>query len=271
MGDDARLDGRVLVITGGASGIGRATARRLVADGARVVLGDVDVDGLRRAEAELGDGCVTVEVDVRREADVERLVAYAVEHFDHLDGAVACAGVGGFGPIVDTPVDEWSRVLDVNLTGSFLTLKHAAAALVGASRPGVVVLVASINAHQPAIGLAAYCASKAGVVQLVRTGALELGPAGIRVCGVAPGLVDTPLTEFTRAIPGLREEYLDNTPLGRIGTPDDVAAAIGFLVSDDAAWVSGETLVVDGAESTRRYPDIAGRLADAGRNADPGP
>src|SRR6056297_2531632 len=141
MGDADRLDGRVLVITGGASGIGSATARRLVDHGARVVLGDVDVDGLREAERELGDACASVEVDVRREADVERLVAYAVEHFGGIDGAVACAGVGGFGPLVDTPVEEWTRVVDTNLTGSFLTLKHTAAALVRSNRPGVVVLV----------------------------------------------------------------------------------------------------------------------------------
>ncbi|HSL59311.1 MAG TPA: SDR family NAD(P)-dependent oxidoreductase [Acidimicrobiales bacterium] len=263
MGTEDERGGRVAVITGGASGIGFATARRLVGDGARVVLGDVDVDGLRRAEEELGSACVTAEVDVRREADVERLVAYAVEHFGAVDAAVGAAGVGGFGPLVDTAVDEWSRVVDTCLTGAFLTLKHAAGAMVRAGRPGVVVLVSSINARQPAIGMAPYCAAKAGVEQLVRTAGLELGPVGIRVCGVAPGLVDTPLTEFARTIPGLREEYLDNIPLGRIGTPDDVADAIAFLLSDQAAWVSAETLVVDGAETTRRYPDIAARLADA--------
>jgi NAD(P)-dependent dehydrogenase (short-subunit alcohol dehydrogenase family) len=129
-----------------------------------------------------------------------------------------------------------------------------------ATGAGAIVNIASINAKVPAKGLSAYCSAKAGVEMLTRCAALELGPDGVRVTGIGPGFVDTPLTEYARAIPQVREGYVGTIPMGRAGTPRDIADAALFLVSEDASWVSGETLYVDGAESNFGYPDL-GQLA----------
>jgi NAD(P)-dependent dehydrogenase (short-subunit alcohol dehydrogenase family) len=129
-----------------------------------------------------------------------------------------------------------------------------------ASGGGAIVNIASINAKVPAKGLAAYCSAKAGVDMLTRCAAMELGPEGVRVAAIGPGFVDTPLTEYARALPQVREGYVSTIPMGRAGTPRDIADAAVFLVSDEASWVSGETLYVDGAESNFGYPDI-GQLA----------
>ena len=254
MGD--RLAGKVGVITGGASGIGLATARRFVDEGARVVLGDRNSELLDAVASELGGSVATEVIDVTVEADVERLVARAVSAFGGLDLAVNCAGLGAFSPIIDHPVEEWRTVIDVCLTGVFLSVKHEAQAMRAAGTRGAIVNIASINAKVPAVGLGAYCSAKAGVEMLTRMAGMELGPQGIRVAGIGPGYVETPLTEFAQQIPAIADAYLESIPLGRPGAAEDIASAALFLVSDDASWVSGETLYVDGAESTRGYPDF---------------
>lgn len=251
-----RFDGKVAVITGGASGIGRAIAARLVDEGARVALGDVNADGLAAVVEELGgdDIAAGVRCDVTAEADVEALVAAAVDRFGGVHLAANCAGVGTMAPIPDHPVEEWDRVLDICLKGVFLALKHESKAMRDAGTGGAIVNIASINARLPGEGMAAYSTAKAGVEMLTRCAAMELGRHGIRVVGVGPGLVDTPLTSFTRDLPAIAEGYLRNTPLGRTGQPADVAAAACWLLSDEASWVSGDTLFVDGAALTREYP-----------------
>lgn len=260
-----RLRERVAVITGGASGIGLETARRFVAEGARVVLGDRDPERLAAAAAELGEAvCATARCDVRREAEVEALAELAVERFGHLDAAVNSAGLGGLAPLVDHPLETWQEIVDVCLTGVFLAMKHEARRMAAAGRGGAIVNIASINARQPAAGMAAYCAAKAGVEMLTRVAAMELAPRGIRVCGIGPGFVETPLTAFAKAMPAIGEAYLRSIPLGRAGRPRDVADAAVFLVSDEASWVSGDTLFVDGAELTQAYPDLLGIVAAQG-------
>lgn len=251
---------RVAVITGGASGIGREIARRFVADGDRVVLGDLNAALLTEAEAELGDACTSTQCDVTVEADVERLVRHAVDTFGAVDIGVNCAGLGTLGPITSLAVEQWDLVLDVCLKGVFLATKHEAAAMQAAGRPGVIINIASINARQPGQGMSAYCTAKAGVEMFTRVAALELGPSGIRVVGIGPGLVDTPLTQYQRELTAFRDSYLENIPMGRVGAPADIAAAAAFLASDGASWISGDTLFVDGASLTRGYPmmlDIA--------------
>jgi NAD(P)-dependent dehydrogenase (short-subunit alcohol dehydrogenase family) len=258
-----KLEGKVAVITGGASGIGLEVARRFVADGARVVLGDLNEPALHEVEAELGAACASVRVDVTVEGDVEQLVTRAVDAFGGVDIGVNCAGLGTLGPITSLAVEQWDLVLDVCLKGVFLATKHEAAAMQAAERGGVIVNIASINARQPGQGMSAYCSAKAGVEMFTRVAALELGPAGIRVVGIGPGLIDTPLTQYQRDLPAFREGYLENIPMGRVGTTADVAAAAAFLASDDASWISGDTLFVDGASLTRGYPmmlDIGSRL-----------
>ena len=244
------------VITGGASGIGRAIAERFVADGMRVVIGDlnpVDVPG-----------CTSVRCDVTVEAEVEALVAAAGPE---VDVGVNCAGLGTLGPITALTVEQWDLLLDVCLKGVFLATKHEARVMKANGTSGVIVNIASINARQPAQGMVAYCSAKAGVEMLTRVAALELGPDGIRVCGIGPGLIDTPLTQYQRDMPAFREGYLEQIPVGRVGTVDDIAKAAAYLVSDDASWVSGDTLFVDGASLTRGYPqmlDILQRVMGGG-------
>ena len=255
MADRKRLDGKVAVITGGASGIGRAIADRYVSEGARVVLGDVNESLLADAATALGhDACTTAAVDVRDEPSVESMLTTAVDRFGRVDIGVNCAGVGTFSPLADHPVDEWDRVVDICLKGVFLSLKHEVRCMREHGEGGVIINIASINARQPGEGMAAYCSAKAGVEMLTRCAAMELGREAIRVCGIGPGLVDTPLTAFQQDFPILRDAYLRTIPMGRSGRPSDIADAALFLASDEASWVSGDTLYVDGAELTREYP-----------------
>lgn len=263
-----RLRERVAVITGGASGIGRETARRFVAEGARVVLGDRNEALLAEARAELGAACATAVCDVRREPEVEALAELALSRFGRLDAAVNSAGLGGLAPLLDHPLETWNEVLEICLTGVFLSVKHEARCMARSGGGGAIVNIASINARQPAEGMAAYCAAKAGVEMLTRVAAMELAPRGIRVCGIGPGFVETPLTSFAKALPAVHDAYLKSIPLGRPGRPRDVADAALFLVSDEASWVSGDTLFVDGAELTRAYPEMLRILAAQGGATD---
>lgn len=247
-----RLDGKVALVTGGGAGIGRAVVERMVDEGARVVVGDIRDDGLRSLAESLGEVCAVLRCDVTVEEGPEALAALAVERFGRLDIAVANAGGGVASPIVDHTLSDWRKVLDLTLTGSFLTVRAAARVMADG---GSIVAVASLNAVQPARRMAAYCAAKAGVVALVDVAALELGPRGIRVNAVAPGLVRTPTTEALWAIPGMVEGYRENTALDRYAMPEDIAAAVGFLASDEAAFITGTTLLIDGGAHHLSYPD----------------
>jgi NAD(P)-dependent dehydrogenase (short-subunit alcohol dehydrogenase family) len=257
----ARLAGRVALVTGGASGIGLATARRFVAEGARVVVGDIDEKALAAVAEDLGDTVVTVRCDVTVEDDVERLAETALERFGGLHVAFANAGTATIAPVTNLDLAEWSRVLDVNLTGPMLTIKHAGRRM---ERGGSIIATASLNAVQAGNGMSAYCVSKAGVAMLVEVAAIELGPAGIRVNAVGPGLVATTLTEGAFAIPGVVDEYEDNTVLGRHAQPAEVANLVTFLASDEADFITGSLYLVDGGAHTKRYPDIPARIADMG-------
>ncbi len=252
-----RLQGKVAVITGGASGIGRATARRFVAEGCRVVLSDLDESALASVAEELGHSALAVAGDASSEPDVERLVAAAIEGFGQLDIAFANAGIGSAQRLVDADLDQWSRVLDVNLTGPFLLIKHAARAM---SDGGSIVVTASLNAVQAGPGMGAYCSSKAGVAMLVQVAALELGPANIRVNAIGPGFVRTALTEGAFMLPAIVDGYVDNTPVGRHALPEEIAGMVTYLASDEASFVSGSLHLIDGAAHTMRYPDILGAL-----------
>ena len=197
------------------------------------------------------------------ESDVEALATLAVERFGGLDIAFANAGIGAVQRLVDADVALWSRVLDVNLTGPFLTIKHAARHM---GEGGSIVVTASLNAVQPGIGMGAYCSSKAGVAMLAQVAALELGPAGIRVNAVGPGLVRTGLTEGAFGLPGVVEGYEENTPLGRHATPEEIAGLVAWLASDESSYVSGSLYLIDGGAHTMRYPDVIGILQ---RSAEP--
>ncbi len=256
MGD--RLTSRVAVITGGASGIGRRTAEVFADEGAKVVIGDRNEALLAEVRKRIGhDRCATAVIDVAQELDLERLVRLACERFGKVDVAVNSAGIGTLGPIHDLSAKSWRDVIDVCLTGVFLAVKHESRAMLGQGSGGVIVNLASTYGRQPGEGMAAYCCAKAGVEMLTRVAALELGPRGIRVNAIAPGFVETPMTAPTQ--PKSRAAYIDSIPLGRPGQADDIARAALFLVSDDAAWFNGETLVVDGGEVHREAPRLLTR------------
>jgi 3-oxoacyl-[acyl-carrier protein] reductase len=250
---------RTAVVVGAASGIGWASARALAADGCRVTLADRNGDGARSRAEELGAPHTAAEVDVTDEASVQSLF----EQIGPLDVVVNCAGFGSLGLITDLAVEEFRSVIDVCLTGSFIVAKYAGRQLI---EGGSLVTISSLNGRQAAIGMSAYCAAKAGVSMLTQVAALEMGPRGIRVNAIAPGFVDTPLTEGSYLVPGLVEDYVENTALGRAGKPEEIADAVVFLCSPKAGWLTGEVLDLNGGAHLRRYPDVLGhvmKLAEA--------
>ncbi len=199
------MTNRAAVVVGGASGIGRAVAQALAADGCRVIVADRNTDGARAVAAELGDPHTAAMVEVTDEGSVRTLF----EQADALDVVVNTAGYGGVGLITELPVEDFRSVVDVCLTGAFLVIKHGAPRL---RDGGALVSISSLNGRQPAAAMSAYCAAKAGLSMLTQVAALELAPHGIRVNAVAPGFVHTPLTEPVTQIPGVLDEYLENTP-----------------------------------------------------------
>ncbi len=240
-----RMQGKVALVTGGGSGIGRATARRLAAEGARLVCADRDVAGARetaKAIEDAGGAAVALEADVADETACARLVAAAVARFGALTTLVNSAGVRAPLDALPPPA-EWQRVIDINLTGSYLMARAALPALRAGG--GSITHLASIYGLVGGSLSPAYAASKGAIVNLTRQMALECAPA-VRVNCVCPGVIETPMTAELRADEAWRERTLKKYPLGRFGLPDDIAAAILYLASDDAAFVTGIALPVDG-------------------------
>ena len=242
---------RVAVVIGGASGIGRAVAAGLAAQGYRLVVADRNADGADAVAAELGATAATV--DVTDEATVAALF----ERTGPVDVVVNTAGFGDFGRIVDLEVERFRAIIDCCLTGGFVVMKHAGRAL---RDGGSLVSITSLNARLAAPGMSGYCAAKAGLAMLTQVAALELAPRNIRVNAVSPGFVETPLTELVGLAPGVLEDYVENTPLGRVGTAQDVADAVLFICSDKASWMTGEVMDLNGGAHLKRYPDVLGHV-----------
>jgi 3-oxoacyl-[acyl-carrier protein] reductase len=237
-----------VVVTGGAQGIGRAVAARFAAEGAGVVILDLDVERARRTAAELGDRVRDCAGDVSRREDIRAAVTRCVESFGRIDTLVAVAGIADVRPLLDVTDDDWNRVIDVNLTGVFRCTQEAGRAM-AATGGGSIVVVASTNAFWVEQNLAAYNSSKGGVVAFVRSAALDLAPHGIRVNAVAPGVVRTRISDWVIDDPELGPQYLDKIPLRRFGEVDDVASAVRYLASPEASYVTGHTLVLDGGQT----------------------
>lgn len=244
-----RLRSRVAVVTGAGSGNGRGIAIRFAEEGASLIVADVVEEGARETAAIVERGGGTAQViraDVRVRAEVEAMVAAAVDRFGRLDVLVNNAGVETLVPFVDLSEAEWDRVLDVNLKGAFLCGQVAAREMIRAGAGGVIVNIASVNSHIALADQSHYVASKGGLLMLTKAMALELAPHRIRVNAVGPGIIETAMTARSLSDPVRREYLLSKVPLGRVGQPQDVANAALFLASDESDYVTGTILYVDG-------------------------
>jgi NAD(P)-dependent dehydrogenase (short-subunit alcohol dehydrogenase family) len=257
-GMTSRFDGKVVLVTGGASGIGLATAQRFAQDGARVVISDVSVqagEAAANAIRQLGGGATFVRCDVSAQDEVEAMVRRTLELYGGLDYAFNNAGIeGALAPTADYAPDAWRRVLDVNLVGVFYCMRAEIPHLI-ARGGGAIVNMASILGTVAFANAGAYTASKHGVIGLTRAAALEYADRGIRINVVCPGFIETPMV-MERGVqagarPDVRRQLEELHPMKRLGRPEEVAAAVAFLCSDDSSFMTGHPLLVDGGYVAR--------------------
>ena len=243
----ARFDGRVVLITGAASGIGAATARRFASEGARLALGDIDDEKLSAFAKELGGGADVSHqrVDVAERAEVESFTEAALARFGRLDVVFNNAGIGAYGKVPDLDPDVWHRTIDVDLHGVFYGCRAAIPHLRRAGG-GSIINTASISGLGGDSGLAAYNAAKGALVNFTRALAIDHAREGIRVNAVCPGAIETPLAAGILANPELADEYARRVPMGRVGKAEEIAGVVAFLASDDASYMTGAMVVVDG-------------------------
>ena len=261
--DSTRFAGRVAVVTGGAQGIGRAVASRLASEGARIVIADREVAAATKALADLGaSGALgtVVAVDVQREDCGVHLVRETIAAQGRVDMAVLCAGITGMGDWIRMTAEDWNRMLDTNLRGTFLCLQAIAAQMIEQKNGGAMVTLGATSGHGPRPDAVHYGASKAGIIHVSRSAALGLAPYGIRVNTISPGVVHTSMwervTNDRAALQGITpQEYekkvLESVPLGRAASPDEIAALAAFLLSEEAAYITGQVILQDGGYSLR--------------------
>lgn len=272
----APLAGQHALVTGGGSGIGLACARALLADGASVVLAARNVDRLASSADALRDefpgaSVSSVACDVTDETSVEAACAAAAAS-GPLRIVVANAGTGSAGPFHLTTLDDWNQVLATNLTGAFLTMKHSVPHL-AANGGGSIVAISSIAGVETHRYMTPYNVSKAGLEMLVKQVADELGSSGIRANAVRPSLVPTDISAGLVASPDIVEDYLEQMPLHRLGTTDDIAALVRFLAGPESSWITGECISADGGHHLRRGPNLHGVMSQVFGDllAPPGP
>jgi glucose 1-dehydrogenase len=254
MSEQGHLSGRRALVTGAASGIGRATAERLAAEGAAVVVNYIgDAAPADSLVAEIGGGAVAIEADVSDEAQVSAMFSRAADELGGpVDLLVNNAGIEKKFALVDMPLEEWNKVLGVNLTGAFLCAREAARGMIAAGLGGVIVNASSVHEVIPWEGYSHYCASKGGMKLWAQTIAKELAPSRIRVVNVAPGAIATPINKDVLEDDVKRRAVEAEIPWGRFGKPEEIAAAVAWLASDEAGYVTGTTLFVDGGMTA--YP-----------------
>jgi NAD(P)-dependent dehydrogenase (short-subunit alcohol dehydrogenase family) len=243
-----RFIGKTVLVVGGAQGMGRACAELFGAEGANLALFDIEDDTLAATASELRDRGLAVETatgDVSMAEDVDAAVAKAVDRFGGIDALVHTAGIVELRPLLEFPQDVWQRIIDVNLTGVFLTTK-AAGNVMAARGGGAIVIFASTNAFYAEELNVPYSTTKGGIVMFVRNAAMDLARHRIRINAIDPGIIDTRLSAALVHDPVAGPDYLKKIPWGRYGTPEDIAKVVVFLCSDDAEYMTGEDVIVDG-------------------------
>ncbi len=245
------LTGKVAIVTGARRGIGRGIALKLAEAGADVTVSDISLEDCQKVVEEieaLGQKGLAVKCDVTNRSEVEEMVAQTVEKFGKVDILVNNAGIAGMKPFLELTEEEWDRVLDINLKGQFLCAQAAAKEMVK-QKSGRIINLASIAAGQVGVGFAQsahYCASKGGVTAMTEAMAIEFAPMGINVNALGPGVIETAMTEDFLADEKMKQGMLSRIPKGRFGQPEDVASAAVFLASDEADYITGTVLFVDG-------------------------
>jgi 3-oxoacyl-[acyl-carrier protein] reductase len=258
---------KVALITGGAQGIGLAIAEEFLNAKAKVAISDINEEALKettnKLRAHFGGRVNGIVADISLDEDVGRMVVEAVQEFGAIDILVNNAGFSGLNLVWNMPSEEWDKSFAVNLRGAFLCTREVVKLMLEKCTKGRIINMSSINGTMPTTGISAYCASKAGLSMFTRAAALELGPRGINVNAIAPGIIVTPLTEMFLGFPNVKEDFLERTPKGRLGEPKDVAKVALFLASEYADWITGETIVVDGGLSLLGTPRYHERVEEA--------
>ncbi|CCV07198.1 Bacilysin biosynthesis oxidoreductase bacC [Mesorhizobium metallidurans STM 2683] len=253
-----RFDEKCVLVTGGAGAIGSAAVRRFLDEGAKVAIVDRNAEAAQQLAQALGEHAVAIEADVTDEADVRRAVATTVETFGGLDAVFNNAGISGaVAPVHELPVEDWDTIIRINLRGMFLVLQASLRAMIAAGNGGSIVNMGSSMAGWDVLaGGAGYVASKHGVIGLTRVAALDAAPYGIRVNAICPGVIETTLGvpaagdgDFKSSV----QHFADRIPLRRIGQPDDVAATVAFLASDEARHVTGADWLIDGGQTLQSW------------------
>jgi glucose 1-dehydrogenase len=252
------LTGKVAFVTGGGSGIGRGCAERLAREGADVFITDIDTEGAEMTAnlvTQLGRQAVVVKANVASKAHMQKAAAECVERFGRLDIAVANAGIGRGGSILDMELKDWQDQLDINLTGVFLTVQATAQQMVKLGNGGRIVCISSLAAENTGPGIWSYSATKSGVRMMVRGWAQELGPLDITVNAIGPGVIETPLAQGLAGDEGgaVRSNLEARTPVGRVGKPADIAGLVNFLAGPDGGFMSGAYVLMDGGLRDARW------------------
>lgn len=251
-----KLSGKVAVITGAARGIGKACAKRFLEDGVKVVISDVDTDELQKTVNELGKRkeLYAVPCHVARRADVDRAVATAVREFGRLDIMVNNAGVARSRDILEISEEEFDEIIGINLKGAFFGVQVAAKQMIAQGSGGVIINMSSVNALLAIPALATYAMSKGGMKQLTSVAAVALAPHNIRVVAVGPGTILTDMVASSiYTSEDARKTVMSRTPAGRGGEPSEVASVVAFLASDDASYITGQTIYPDGGRLVLNY------------------
>ncbi|MEP2530345.1 SDR family oxidoreductase [Shimia sp.] len=243
----------IALVTGAAQGIGYACAEALAEDGAKLILADINAEGVAAAAEKLGGGAVGMTCDMGDAAQINAMFdTIEAEHGD-VEILVNNAGIAMPGDFLETSIESFQKVIDVNLTGTFVALQRAAKTMVAKNIEGAIVNMSSVNAVVAIPSIPAYCASKGGVMQLTKATALALAPHNIRVNAVGPGSIDTEMMAGVNANPEAMKMVMSRTPLKRIGEPRDIGDAVAFLASNKAKYITGETIYIDGGRIGMNY------------------